>query len=158
MAKFSIEGIEAIAKSYLVDNKIANTSFTETHNNIVGLLDKVGLIKFLDTDFQDKLAELNGENLPYGKTIEEWYQDLILAIDYNQDEDGSRALKFYSPTYRPVSYSYSLGKKVIATSIPNNNVERAVNSYEQLASLLATMTKRIGDSTAQWRYAVKREL
>ena len=158
MAKFSIEGIEAIAHSYLVSNKIANTSFTETHNNIVGLLDKVGLLKLIDTDFQDKLVELNGENLPYGKTVEEWYQDLIEAVDYNADEDGSRALKFYSPSYRPVSYSYTLGKKMIATSIPNNNVERAVNNYEQLASILATQTKRIGDSMAQWRYAVKREL
>ena len=47
---------------------------------------------------------------------------------------------------------------MIAKSIPNNNIERAVNNYEQLASLLATQTKRIGDSMAQWRYAVKREL
>ncbi len=158
MAKLSITQIEAIAKNYLVSNKIANTSFTEAHDNIVGLLDKVGLIKLLDTDFADKLSELNGEDLPLGKTIEEWYQDLILAVDYNQDVDGSRALKFYSPTYRPVSYSYTLGKKTIPVSIPNNNVERAVNSYDQLASIVATQTKRIADSTAQWRYAVKREL
>ena len=156
--KFSIEGIEAIAHSYLVSNKIANTSFSDTYNNIVGLLDKIGLIKYIDTDFQDKLVELNGENLPYGKTIEEWYQDLIEAIDYNQDTDGSRALKFYSPTYRPVAYSYDLGTKTIPLSIPNNKVESGVNNYEQLSSILATMTKRIGDSTAQWRYAVKREL
>ena len=158
MAKFSIVQIEDVAKNYLVSNKIANTSFTEAHDNIVGLLDKIGLLKMVDTDFADKLSELNGEDLPLGKTIEEWYEDLILAVDYNQDADGSRALKFYSPTYRPVAYSRTLGKKMIAVSIPNNNVERAVNSYDQLASIVATQTKRIADSTAQWRYAVKREL
>lgn len=158
MAKFSLKQIESIAYNFLDSNKIANTTFTETHNNIVGLLDKVGLIKLIDTSFVDKLAELEGEQLPEGKTVEEWYQDLILAIDWNQDEDGSRALKFYSPTYRPVSYSYDLGKKTIPCSIPNDNVERGVNSYEQLANILATMSKRIADSTAMWKYSVKREL
>ena len=158
MAKLSLEELKEVVKNYVGSNKVAYSSFTETRNNIVGLLDKIGKIVQIDTSFFDKLEELDGERLEYGKTVEEYYQDLILAVDYNQDTDGSRALKFYSPTYRPVCYNISLGKKVIPLSIPNNNVDRAVNNEEQFVSIIATMTKRLADSKAAFKYQLKREL
>ena len=158
MAKMSIAELESAVASYVSTSKVAYSSFSATRNNIVGLLDKIGKIVQLDTSFFDKLGELDGEELSYGKTIEEWYQDLIMAVDYNQDEDGSRALKFYSPTYRPVCYNFSLGKKMIATSIPNNNIERAVHNEGQFVNIISTMTKRLSDSKAVFKYQVKREL
>jgi len=158
MAKLSLAELKSAVASYVASNKIANPSFTETRNNIVGLLDKIGKIVQLDTSFFDKLPELDGEVLSFGKTVEEYYQDLIMAVDYNQDNDGSRALKFYSPTYRPVCYSYSLGRKIIPTSIPNNNVERAVHNEGQFVDIVATQEKRLSDSKAAWKYQVKREM
>ena len=158
MAKLSLAELKTAVASYVASNKMANPSFTETRNNIVGLLDKIGKIVQLDTSFFDKLPELDGEELSFGKTVEEYYQDLIMAVDYNQDNDGSRALKFYSPTYRPVCYSYSLGKKVIPTSIPNNNIERAVHNEGQFVDIVATQEKRLSDSKAAWKYQVKREM
>ena len=158
MAKLSLPELAEVVKNYVGSNKVAYSTFTEAHNNIVGLLDKVGLILQLDTSFFDKLEELDGQDLPFGKTVEEYFQDLILAVDWNQDADGSRALKFYSPTYRPVSYNISLGRKVIPESIPNDNVERAVNNEAQFISIIATMTKRLQDSKAAWKYQCKREL
>lgn len=158
MAKLSLEELKNAVATYVGSNKVAYASFSETRNNIVGLLDKIGKIVQIDTSFFDKLEELNGEDLSYGKTIEEWYQDLIMAVDFNQDEDGSRALKFYSPTYRPVCYNFSLGKKMIPTSIPNNNIERAVHNEGQFVNIISTMTKRLEDSKAVFKYQVKREL
>ena len=158
MAKLSLEELKELVKNYVGSNKVAYASFTETRNNIVGLLDKIGKIVQLDTSFFDKLGELDGEELSYGKTIEEWYQDLIEPVDYNQDADGSRAMKFYSPTYRPVCYNISLGKKMVATSIPNNNIERAVHNEGQFVDIIATMTKRLSDSKAAFKYQLKREL
>lgn len=158
MAKLSLEELKTAVASYVSASSIAVTSFSETRNNVVGLLDKIGKIVTLDTAFFDKLSELDGEPLSDGKTVEEYFQDLILAIDYNQDVDGSRALKFYSPTYRPVAYSYSLGKKIIPQSIPNNNIERAVHNEGQFVDIVALMYKRLSDSTAMWKYQVKREM
>ena len=158
MAKLSLAELKTAVASYVDASKIAVNSFTATRNNIVGLLDKIGKIVTLDTAFYDKLPELDGEELSFGKTVEEWYQDLIMAVDYNQDLDGSRAMKFYSPTYRPVAYNFSLGKKVIATSIPNNNIERAVHNEGQFIEIVAMMTKRLSDSKSAWKYQVKREL
>ena len=158
MAKLSIPELKEAVKNYIGSNKVAYATFTETRNNVVGLLDKIGKIVQLDTSFFDKLPELDGEDLSFGKTVEEYYQDLILAVDYNQDADGSRALKFYSPTYRPVCYNISLGKKIIPESIPNNNIERAVHNEGQFVEVIATMTKRLSDSKAAWKYQCKREL
>lgn len=158
MAKLSLPELKELAKNYIGSNKVAYSTFTETRNNVVGLLDKIGKIVQLDTSFFDKLEELDGEELSYGKTVEEYFQDLILPVDYNQDADGSRALKFYSPTYRPVCYNISLGKKIIPESIPNNNIERAVHNEGQFIDIIATMTKRLSDSKAAWKYQVKREL
>lgn len=158
MAKLSLEELKTAAASYVGSNKVAYSTFTETRNNVVGLLDKIGKIVTLDTSFFDKLGEMDGDSLPYGKTIEEYYQDLVEPVDYNQDEDGSRAMKFYSPTFRPVAYNISLGKKVIPISIPNNNIDRAVNNEEQLVDILARFTKRLSDSKAAWKYEVKRQL
>ena len=158
MAKLSLEELKALAQAYVGSNKQAYATYTEAHNNIVGLLDKIGKIVQLDTSFFDKLPEMDGDNLPNGKTVEEYFQDLIEPVDWNQDTDGSRVMRFYSPTYRPVCYNYSLGKKIIPTSIPNNNIERAVNNPEQAVNIIATMTKRLSDSKAVYKYQVKREL
>lgn len=156
--KLSLAELATAVASYVDATKIAINTFSATANNIVGLVDKVGLIETVDTGFFDKLPELDGQPLLAGKTVEEYYQDLILAIDWNQDDDGSRVMKFYSPTYRPVAYSYSLGKKIIPVSIPNNNIERAVNNLEQFAGIVAMITKRLADSVAMWKYQVKREI
>lgn len=156
--KLSLEELKVAVTAFVDSAKIAITSFSVTRDNIVGLVDKIGKIVSLDTAFYDKLPELDGDNLTEGKTIEEWYQDLILADDYNADLDGSRALKFYSPTFRPASYSVTLGKKVIAESIPNNNIERAVNNQDQFLSIVASMTKRLSDSRDAWKYQCKRQI
>ena len=158
MAKLSLAELESAVASYIGSNKVAYASFTETRNNIVGLLDKIGKIVQLDTSFFDKLPEMDGDVLSYGKNVEEYYQDLVEPLDWNQDADGTRAMKFYSPTYRPVCYNISLGKKVIPTSIPNNNIERAVHNEGQFVDIIATMTKRLSDSKAMWKYQCKREL
>lgn len=158
MAKLSLKELESAVAEYVQSNKIAVETFNVTKDNIVGLVDKVGKIVTLDSSFFDKLSELNGDDLPLGKTIEEWYQDLIMAIDWDQDAEGQKALKFYSPTYRPVCYSYRLGRKIIPTSIPNGNIERAVNNESQLSAIVTEQTKRLEDSTAVWKYQVKREL
>ena len=158
MSKLSLKQLETAVATYVAENKIAVSSFTVTRDNIVGLVDKIGKIVSLDTAFYDKLPELDGDDLPEGKSIEEWYQDLILAVDYNQDADGTRALKFYSPTFRPASYSVSLGKKVLPESIPNNNIERAVNNQSQFLSIVNSMTKRLSDSRDAWKYQCKRQM
>ena len=157
MATLSYEELKSVVSSLITKAKISNPSFVETRDNVVGLLDKIGAIITLDTDYQqDKLYMFDGFFMSFGKTIEEYQQDLILPQDY--DASGSGALSPSDPTYRPVDYSYSLGRKVIKTTIRNNNIERAVHFEAQLVDIVAMQFKRLEDSMAVYRYGLKREM
>ena len=155
--KLSIAELETLIASVVTASNLSNNSFVETRNNVVGLLDKIGKIVTLDSVFNiDKLARFDGEYLSFGKTIEDWYQDLELPTAY--DSDGAGALTPNDPSYRPVAYSYTLGRKKIKTTLRNDNIERAVHFEEQLVSIVAMQTKRLEDSMAQYRYGIKRQM
>lgn len=157
MAKLSLPELKAYVTSLVTKAKISNASFVETRDNIVGLLDKIGKIVTVDTVYSiDKLNKFDGEYLSFGKTIEEWQQDLIMVEDF--DPTGANALAPHEPTYRPVFYSYTLGQKTVPTTIRNNNIERAVHFEEQFVSIVAMQYKRLEDSVAQYRYALKKEM
>lgn len=155
--KFSVAEVETIVASMVTAAKISNSTFNVTRDNIVGLVDKIGKILTVDSVFTiDKLARFEGEFLSFAKNIEEWQQDLMLPYDY--DSTGTNALNPDDPTYRPVFYSYTLGRKVIKTTLRNDNIERAVHNEGQLGEIVAMQTKRLEDSMAQYRYSVKREM
>ena len=157
MAKFSLAELKTLVASVVTKSKISNDTFSVTRDNIVGLVDKIGKIVTLDSYLAiDKLADFEGEYLSFGKTIEEWQQDLIEVSSY--DSTGAGALSPHDPTYRPPFYSYTLGRKVIKTTIRNNDVERAVHFVDQLVEIASMQMKRLQDSMAQYRYGVKREM
>lgn len=154
--KLSFAQLKSIVATYVAENKISVDSFEVTRNNTALLVDKIAKIFTLDTSFTDKLAVFEGEELSFGKTIEEWQEDLMLPEDYSASGEG--ALSPHDPTYRPAFYSYSLGKKTIPTTIRNNDIERAVHFVEQFNELIAMKSKRLYDSVAVWRYECKREI
>ena len=154
--KLSLAQLKALVSAYVDEQKISVASFVETRDNTVGLLDKIGKIVTLDTSYIDKLTMLEGEYLSYGKTIEEWQEDLKLPENF--DASGSTTLAPHDGTYRPVFYSYTLGEKTFPCTIRNNDIERAVHFIEQFESIITMKSKRLYDSEAVWRYQVKREM
>lgn len=154
--KLSFAQLKTIVASYVVANKVSYATFDITRDNTALLVDKIAKTFTLDTSFIDKLEMFEGEQLEFGKTLEEWQQDLILPQDYSSS--GSNALAPHDPTYRPAFYSYTLGRKVVPTTLRNNDIERAVNEAEEFVSLVSMKSKRLYDSVAAWRYEVKREI
>lgn len=155
MAKLSTAQLKAVVALYVASNKISVESFSETRDNSVGLLDTLGKIYTLWQNYSDKLDIFDGEDLSFGKTIEEWAQDLILPEDF--DASGSGTLAPHESTYRPVSFSYTLGKKTIPQTIRNNDIERAVHNIGQFEDIIAGKTKAMYDSETMFRYALKRQ-
>lgn len=154
--KLSEQELKTIVATYVAQNKISNPTFNVTRENTAFLVDKIGKTFTFDTSYVDKLSMFDGEMMGMGgRTIEEWQEDLILPVDY--DPNGATTLAPHNPTYRPNFYSYTLGKKVIPTTIYGNDLERAVNNEGEFVSLVSMKTKRLSDSEAVWRYAVKRE-
>ena len=157
MSKLSYPQLKGVISSMITKAKISNPSYEATRNNVVGLLDKIGAIITLDTDYrQDKLYMFDGFFMSFGKTIEEYQQDLILPSDY--DADGAGALSPSDPTYRTVDYSYTLGRKKFKTTVRSDNIERAVHFEAQLVEIVAMQYKRLEDSIAVYRYGLKREM
>ena len=70
MAKMTLSGLNTFVATYVDKAKQAGTWSAST-NNIFGLIDKIGKQITIDGNFQDKLPEMDGEDLPFGKTIEE---------------------------------------------------------------------------------------
>ena len=155
MAKLSIAQLTSVVHNYVASNQISVESFSETRANSVGLLDTLGKIYTNWQNYGDKLSLFDGEDLSFGKTIEEWAQDLILPENF--DSSGSSTLAPHESTYRPVSFSYTLGKKTIPQTIRNNDVERAVHNIGQFEDIIVGKTKALYDSETMFRYAMKRQ-
>lgn len=155
MAKLSIAQLKSFVSAYVASNKIGVDSFSQTADNSVGLLDTLGKIYTNWQNYGDKLALFDGEDLSFGKTIEEWAQDLILPENF--DASGSGALAPHVSTYRPVSFSFTLGKKTIPQTIRNNDIERAVHNIGQFEDIIAGKTKALYDSETMLRYGMKRQ-
>ena len=155
MAKMTLEQLQTFCKSYVNWAKQAG-AWTESKDNLLKLIDKVGLQISLDGNFQDKLPELDGQDLPLGKTVEEWLIDLTLPTNY--DANGSTTLAPHYPTVEDAAYSYTLGRKTIATTQPFDNVERAAISAESASNMVAQIMERLNNSATLYRYAVKKQL
>lgn len=154
--RLSIAELKEVISTYVTEDLVSNTSFNVTKNNTAELIDKIAKIFTIDNPFYDKLSMFDGEELSFGKTVEEWYQNLVLPQDY--DENGEGALAPTYPNYAPPTYSYTIGKKVIPVTIRNNDLERAVHFVDQYTELINTQTKRLYDSEALYRYGVKKEM
>ena len=155
MGKMNLTQLKAVVATYCDANNISVDSFVETRDNSVGLLDTLGKIYTNWQNYSDKLAIFDGEDLSFGKTIEEWAQDLILPENF--DASGSGTLAPHPSTYRPVSFSYTLGKKTIPQTIRNNDIERAVHNIAQFEDIITGKTKAMYDSETLFRYALKRQ-
>ena len=155
MAKLSKAELKSVVALYVASNKVGVESFSETRDNTVGLLDVLGKIYTNWQNYEDKLGLFDGEDLSFGKTIEEWAQDLILPEDF--DASGSGALAPHVSTYRPVEFSYTLGRKTIPQTIRNDDIERAVHNIGQFEDIIAGKTKAMYDSETMLRYAIKRQ-
>ena len=155
MAKMTISGLATFVASYVTAAKQAG-AWSATTDNIYDLVDKIGMQITLDGSFIDKLPELNGNDLPLGKTIEEWFVDLTLPTDY--DSNGSSCLAPSYPTAETPSYNYPLPRKVIKTTVPFDNLERAALTPVDAGNMVAKITQRLQDSYALYTYAQKKQL
>ena len=155
--QLTLKGLIQTIADYVDINKLGSNSYELSKDNTAHLIDKIGDIVTIPTNYVDKLDIFNGSPLPYGKDIEEWFQDLVLPVnpdDYSDEE----ALKYFNPTFRPTSYSITLGKKVIPLSFKYNDYQRAVLNGEQYAMFIAKNAQVLADSMLLFKYNLKREV
>ena len=158
MAKMTISELQKLTKTYVAAAKQAG-AWQSTTNNIYGAVDKIGKMVRLDGGFIDKLPELDGEDLPLGKTVEEVRVDLTLPEAYTTAaQEGAKDLAPAFPSVEECSYSYTLGKEMIKTTVPYNDLERAALSTENSANRVAKILERLGNSYERFKFATKKQL
>lgn len=158
MAKMTLNGLNSFVASYVAAAKQAGT-WTGSTDNLFGLIDKIGKQITIDGNFEDKLPELNGEDLPYGKTIEEWFVDLILPTTYDKPVDGQTyGVKYVKPTVEDASYSYTLGRRKLETSRPYDDYERAALGATEASNFSTKIVERLYNSESLYKYAQKKQL
>lgn len=146
--------IKTAVASYVAASKQAGTWSAST-NNLASLIDKIAKTITIDGLFADKLPQLDGEELPLGKTIEEYFEDLCVVDDYDDQEDPNAP---HYPTYQDNSYNYTLGRKVVKTTLKYNEYERAFNSEAEFNTIVNMVIKRLYDTYAVFKYTVKKQM
>lgn len=158
MAKMTISALQSAMKSYVAAAKQAG-AWSASNANFVGLLDKIGKQVTIDGSFNDKLPELDGDELPLGKTIEEWFIDLTLPTVYSDiATEGAKDEEPSLPTVEDVAYCYTLGRQKVKTTLPYDNFERGMISAEGAANMAAKILERLQNSYDLTKFAIKKQL
>ena len=158
MAKMTINGLVALAKSYVAAAKQAGT-WNATTDNLYTAVDKIGKMVMLDGQFIDKLPELDGDELPLGKTIEEYFIDLTLPEAYTDiNTEGAKNEVPALPSVEECAYNYTLGREKIKTTVPYDNVERAALNQNDAANMIAKILERLGNSYEMFKFQAKKQL
>lgn len=158
MAKMTLSNIASAMATYVASANIAG-AWNATTANMGGLLDKIGKMITIDGLFNDKLPELDGDNLPLGKTVEEYYMDLILPTAYsNITTEGAKDVVPALPTVEDVVYSYTLGRQKIKTTVPYDNFERAMLTSADAGNFGAKILERLYNSYDLAKYNEKKQL
>jgi len=158
MAKMTISALQSAMQSYVAAAKQAG-AWSASNANFVGLLDKIGKQVTIDGSFNDKLPELDGDELPLGKTIEEWFIDLTLPTAYSDiATEGAKDEQPALPSVEDVAYCYTLGRQKVKTTLPYDNFERGMISAEGAANMAAKILERLQNSYDLTKFAIKKQL
>lgn len=155
--------LRAIIAAYVLEQYQANPTYTPSNDNLAGLLNKIAATVQIDGLFADKLPEMDSFDVTYGRTIEEYFQNLGAVLDYNDykadpSDAAQNALKPYYPSYEDPAYNYPFPRKKIPTTIKYDEYERAVKDQVEYENIINTIMKRLYDLYAQFKYGIKRQL
>lgn len=158
MAKLTLLGLSQLVSQYVVGDKIMidGDEFGIDRESISKLVVKIGKQLMLDSDFADRLPELDAEELPYGTTIEEYFINLAMAKDH--DPDGKTDLAPDRLEFSQAAYSKTLGRKTFKVTIDDNKYEKALLGGAEASALFAYLIKRLYDSHTLFMFATKRQL
>lgn len=158
MAKMTMTGLQTAMATYVAAAKQAG-AWSDSTANMIGLVDKIGKTVQINGNYEDKLPELSGDNLPLGKTIEEYFIDLTLPESFsNITTEGAKDDVPALPSVEDCSYSYTLGRQKVKTTVPFDNLERAFNTSEGVAAAITDISAKLQNSVDITKYQMKKQL
>ena len=158
MSKMTIADLQSAMKTYVAAAKQAG-AWTKSNDNLIKAIDKIGKTIQINGIYADKLAELEGDNLPLGKTIEEYFIDLTMPETYSDiTTEGAKDDVPALPAVEDVCYNYTLGRQKVKTTVPFDNLERAFNTSEGAAAAITDISAKLQNSVDMTKYQMKKQL
>ena len=158
MSKMTIAALQSAMATYVAAAKQAGV-WNKTNDNLIGLIDKIGKTIQINGVYTDKLAELEGDELPLGKTIEEYFIDLTMPETYSDiTTEGAKDDQPALPAVEDVCYNYTLGRQKVKTTVPFDNLERAFNTSEGAAAAITDISAKLQNSVDMTKYQMKKQL
>lgn len=158
MSKMTIAALQSAMATYVVAAKQAGV-WNKSNDNLIGLIDKIGKTVQINGVYADKLPELEGDNLPLGKTIEEYFIDLTMPETYSDiTTEGAKDDQPALPAVEDVCYNYTLGRQKVKTTVPFDNLERAFNTSEGAAAAITDISAKLQNSVDMTKYQMKKQL
>lgn len=157
MAKLTISALAALVAAQVDADKIGvDLPNTPDINTFTKMVEKIGKQLMLDSDFSDRFPELDGEELPFGTTIEEYFVNMVLPVAF--DPDGTSALAPKRLSLEDAAYSFALDRKTIPATIDDAKYESSMLGLSQFSSLVAQITKQFHDSKLVYKQKLKQQL
>lgn len=158
MSKMTIAALQSAMATYVAAAKQAGV-WNKTNDNLIGLIDKIGKTVQINGVYADKLPELEGDELPLGKTIEEYFIDLTMPETYSDiTTEGVKDDLPALPAVEDVCYNYTLGRQKVKTTVPFDNLERAFNTSEGAAAAITDISAKLQNSVDMTKYQIKKQL
>ena len=158
MSKMTIAALQSAMATYVAAAKQAGV-WNKTNDNLIGLIDKIGKTVQINGVYADKLPELEGDELPLGKTIEEYFIDLTMPETYSDiTTEGAKDDVPALPAVEDVCYNYTLGRQKVKTTVPFDNLERAVNTSEGAEAAITDISAKLQNSVDMTKYQMKKQL
>ena len=154
----TIADLQSAMKTYVAAAKQAG-AWTKSNDNLIKAIDRIGKTIQINRVYTDKLAELEGDELPLGKTIEEYFIDLTMPETYSDiTTEGAKDDVPALPAVEDVCYNYTLGRQKVKTTVPFDNLERAFNSDVGAAAAITDISAKLQNSVDMTKYQMKKQL
>ena len=157
MADFTIAALETAAKNYVDATKQLQGTFTPTVDDFTKTVCKIGEMKTLYLPHIDKLPEMNGDNLPFGETIEEFMVNDFLPETFTYT-DGAPKKNAKRATFDQAVYSYALPEQLWELGVPRSQFQRVSLGQRSFTDLVSSTLMTLDSSANAWNYAAKRRL
>ena len=157
MADFTIAALEQAAKNYVDATKQLQGTFTPTVDDFTKTVCKIGEMKTLYLPHVDKLPEMNGDNLPFGETIEEFMVNDFLPETFTY-VDGAPKKNAKRATFAEAVYSYALPEQLWELGVPRSQFQRVSLGQRSFTDLVSSTLMTLDSSANAWNYAAKRRL
>ena len=157
MADFTIDALAQAAKNYVDATKQLQGTFTPTVDDFTKTVCKIGEMKTLYLPHVDKLPEMNGDNLPFGETIEEFMVNDFLPEPFTY-VDGAPKKNAKRVTFAEAVYSYALPEQLWELGVPRTQFQRVSLGQRSFTDLVSSTLMTLDSSANAWNYAAKRRL